>query len=110
MKNDRVLTTFTRAGFVNLDVADFAVIIKIVQFLITNRQKLAPVRVGVELALTLRQLYPKEWEAEKLLTLLVNRQAMDGILAGESYATLSRRWSTSLRIFAQRRKPHLLYP
>ena len=80
-----------------------------VQFLVTNRQKLAPVWVGVELALTLRQLYPKEWEVEKLLTLLVNRQAMDGILAGESYATLSRRWSPGLRAFVQRRKPHLLY-
>ena len=80
-----------------------------VSFLVTDRQKLAPVRVGVELALTLRTLYPKAWEEEKLTTLLVNRQALDGILAGEDYATLSRRWNPGLREFAQRRKPHLLY-
>lgn len=80
-----------------------------VNFLVTDRQKFQPVRTGLELALTLRQLYPKEWQAERLLTLLVNRQAMDGILAGENYATLSRRWSPALREFTERRKKHLLY-
>lgn len=81
-----------------------------VSFLVTDRQKLAPVRTGVELALTLRRLYPKEWQAEKMMTLLVNRQAMDGVLAGESYTTLARRWSPGLREFERRRQPHLLYP
>ncbi|WP_395138713.1 exo-beta-N-acetylmuramidase NamZ domain-containing protein [Armatimonas sp.] len=81
-----------------------------VSFLVTDRQKLTPVRIGVDLALTLRKLYPKEWQAERMMTLLVNRQAMDGILAGDDYATLSRRWSAGLRAFANRRKPHLLYP
>ena len=81
-----------------------------VNFLVTDRLKLQPVRVGLELALTLRKLYPSVWQAEKLMTLLVNRQAMDGVLAGEDYASLARRWSPSLRTFANRRKPHLLYP
>lgn len=80
-----------------------------VNFLVTDRLKLQPVRVGIELALTLRQLYPSAWQAEKLMTLLVNRQAMEGVLAGEDYATLARRWSPGLRAFANRRKPHLLY-
>lgn len=80
-----------------------------VNFLVTDRQKLQPVRVGVELALTLRKLYPKEWQAEKLMTLLVNRQAMEGVLAGESYTLLSRRWSAGLKDFARRRQPHLIY-
>ena len=81
-----------------------------VSFLVTDRQKLQPVRVGVELALTLRKLYPKEWQAERMMTLLVNRQAMDGVLAGDDYAALSRRWSAGLRAFVNRRKAHLLYP
>lgn len=81
-----------------------------VSFLVTDRQKLAPVRVGVELALILRKLYPKEWQVERMMTLLVNRQAMDGVLAGDDYAALSRRWSAGLRAFANRRKAHLLYP
>lgn len=80
-----------------------------VSFLVTDRQKLAPVRVGIELALTLRKLYPKEWQAEKLLTLLCNRQAMDGVLAGDDYAALARRWAPGLREFSRRREPHLLY-
>ena len=80
-----------------------------VNLLVTDRQKFQPVRTGIELALTLHQLYPKEWQAERLMTLLVNRQAMDGVLAGESYSTLSRRWSRPLREFGERRKKALLY-
>jgi len=80
-----------------------------VNLLITDRNKLQPVRVGVELAVTLRQLYHAEWQAEKLQNLIVNQQALNGILAGDDYAKLARRWSRDLRTFTERRKKFLVY-
>lgn len=80
-----------------------------VNLLITDRQKFAPVRTGVEIALALRALYLEEWQASKYMTLLANRAAMDGLLAGEEYAKLSRRWTPDLRAFQQARSSFLLY-
>ena len=80
-----------------------------VQMLLTDRVKFAPVRMGLELALALRALYLEEWQASKYLTLLASRTAMDGVLAGEEYPTLARRWTADLKTFVQARAPFLLY-
>ena len=81
-----------------------------VHFVVTDRVKLPAVRVGIELALALRKLHLKEWEASKLLTLLADRIAMDGILAGEDYARLLRAWTPELKGFLAARQHFLLYP
>jgi uncharacterized protein YbbC (DUF1343 family) len=80
-----------------------------VQILITDRNKFIPVRTGLEIALALRTLYLEEWEASRYLTLLASRSAMDGLLAGEEYAALAKRWSADLRGFNQARSAFLLY-
>ena len=80
-----------------------------VQMLLLDRLKFASVRTGIELALALRALYLEEWQASKYLTLLASRTAMDGILAGEEYAPLARRWAADLKTFTQARTPFLLY-
>lgn len=81
-----------------------------VHFVVTDRVKLPAVRVGIELALALRKLHLKEWEASKLLTLLASRAVMDGILAGEDYARLLRAWTPELKGFLAARQHFLLYP
>ncbi|MBC7808624.1 MAG: DUF1343 domain-containing protein, partial [Akkermansiaceae bacterium] len=63
-----------------------------VQLLVTDRPKFLPVRTGLEIALALRGLYNEEWQASKYMTLLANRSVMDGLLAGEDYTTLAKRW------------------
>lgn len=80
-----------------------------VNLLVTDRNKFAPVRTGLEIALSLRALYLEEWQASKYLTLLANRQAMDGLLAGEDYPKLSKRWAADARGFTQARSAFLLY-
>ena len=80
-----------------------------VSFVVTDRMKLPAVRVGIELALALRKLHLKEWEASKLLTLLASRATMDGVLAGEDYARLLRAWTPELKAFVQTRQHFLLY-
>ena len=80
-----------------------------VQIIVTDRVKFVPVRTGFEIALTLRALYENEWQASKYMTLLANRSVMDGLLAGEYYAALSKRWQPDLRGFLTARKEFLLY-
>jgi uncharacterized protein YbbC (DUF1343 family) len=80
-----------------------------VNALVTDRLKFAPVRTGIEIALALRAFYLEEWQASKYLTLLASRPAMDGVLAGEEYATIAKRWAPDLRAFGQARAHFLLY-
>jgi uncharacterized protein YbbC (DUF1343 family) len=80
-----------------------------INLLVTDRGKFAPVRTGIEIALALRALYLEEWQASKFMTLLANRAVMDGLLAGEDYAPLARRFASDLRGFTQARAPFLLY-
>ncbi len=80
-----------------------------VQLLVTDRVKFPPVRAGLEIVMSLRALYPEEWQASKYMTLLANRSVMDGLLAGEDYTQLARRWQPDLKGFIAARKEFLLY-
>ena len=80
-----------------------------VNVIVTDRNKLQPVRTGIELALALRALYLEEWQASKYLTLLASRTAMDGVLAGDEYPIIAKRWTTDARGFNQSRAQFLLY-
>jgi uncharacterized protein YbbC (DUF1343 family) len=77
--------------------------------LLTDRNKFAPVRTGIEIALALRALYLEEWQASKYMTLLANRVVMDAVMAGDEYAAIQKRWTPDLRAFQQARAHFLLY-
>ncbi len=80
-----------------------------VNLLVTDRDALSAVQVGLTLALTLRRLYPDDWQTEKLGTLLANQQVADGILAGLSYDALAHGWASGLATFQAIRRNYLLY-
>ena len=80
-----------------------------INIVVTDRVKFQPVRAGIEIALAMRALYLEEWQASRYLTLLANRAAMDGLLAGEDYATISKRWTPDLKAFQKAREAFLLY-
>ena len=80
-----------------------------VNILVTDRNKFAPLRTGIEIALALRALYLEEWQASKYMTLLSNRAAMDGLLAGDEYASLAKRWTPDLKEWNTVRSHFLLY-
>lgn len=80
-----------------------------VQLLVTDRLKFQPVRTGLEMAAVLRKIHRETWEASKLLTLLANRAAMDGLLADEPVAQLQKEWTPGLKAFLEVRKHFLLY-
>lgn len=81
-----------------------------VSFVVTDRNKLSPLRLGMELVFALRKRHPKDWEPARLLTLLASRSAMDAVLAGAEPTRLVQSWSADVRRWRARRAPHLLYP
>jgi uncharacterized protein YbbC (DUF1343 family) len=80
-----------------------------VQILLLDRDALDAVRVGLTLALTLRRLYSRDWQPEKLITLLVNQSAYDGVIAGQSYAEIASSWADDLQKFQARAETWRLY-
>lgn len=76
---------------------------------ITDRARLDPVRLGLEIATALRRLHPEEWDAEKLRVLLLDRETLDAVLAGDVDAALAAA-ARGPAAFSARRVPHLRYP
>ncbi len=80
-----------------------------VQILVTDRTRLRPVRMGMELAAALLRLHPREFETEKLGRLLDNADTLRRLLAGETPAQIEASWKKGLDAFRKRRAPFLLY-
>ena len=72
--------------------------------------KVSPVRLGLEIATTLRGLYPDKWQTKNFDRLLVHKATYDGVVAGKPVADLERAWQTDLEAFRKRRAAVLLYP
>lgn len=80
-----------------------------VQILLTDRDRLNAVQVGLTLALTLHRLYPHAWQPEKLMTLLTNAAAYEAVVTGRTYEEMAAGWADGLTAFAARAEPHRLY-
>jgi uncharacterized protein YbbC (DUF1343 family)/CubicO group peptidase (beta-lactamase class C family) len=81
-----------------------------VQFIVDDWKRFQPVRTGLAVALTLRRLYPDQWQIERYDALLCHRKTWEGIKAGTTWTELARSWEAELNDFIPRRRPHLLYP
>lgn len=80
-----------------------------VHLLITDRNQLRPVDVGITMIQTFHRLYPKDFALEKVHTLLLDRDALEAIKAGKSLAEIRPVWQPALDEFARRRAAVLLY-
>lgn len=80
-----------------------------INLVVTNRDKLDAVQVGMTLTVVLRHLYPAAWEADRLLRLLVNQRAFDGLTGGKSPARIAAGWDDELEAFKAIRRKYLLY-
>jgi uncharacterized protein YbbC (DUF1343 family) len=80
-----------------------------VNIVITDRAKFRPVRLGLELAAALRQLYPQEWKPQRLLALLVNAPAHDAVLRGVEPSAIEAAAEAGVESFRRRREAFLLY-
>jgi uncharacterized protein YbbC (DUF1343 family) len=80
-----------------------------VAFVITDRDKLNAVDVGITLALILQRLYPNDYALPKLNTLLQHPATVEAIKAGATLTEIKTNWVGELVAFEKRRKPFLLY-
>jgi uncharacterized protein YbbC (DUF1343 family)/CubicO group peptidase (beta-lactamase class C family) len=80
-----------------------------VHLIITDRDALNAVEVGLLLAQTFQRLYPLEFALEKVNALLQDRATLDAIRAGNPLAEIRQLWAKELEAFRQRRLKFLLY-
>lgn len=77
--------------------------------LVTNRQVLQPVRLGLEIAATLHRLYPEEYRLDVATSLLGSATALAHIKAGEEPAKAAKSWVVDEARWRELRKDYLLY-
>ncbi|MBM3882018.1 MAG: DUF1343 domain-containing protein [Verrucomicrobia bacterium] len=80
-----------------------------VYLVVTDRDRLPAVDLGIALALTFQRLYPKDFALDKLSNLLRHPPTLDAIRAGQSLADIKKAWVTDLAAFEKRRAEYLLY-
>ena len=76
---------------------------------ITNQETAEPVAVGMEIAATLRKLYPLDWQVKRADRLLINKEVFDAIVAGADREELEALYQDDLEKFRDRREEFLLY-
>ena len=80
-----------------------------VNIIITNRDEFNSVRTGIEIAAALRKLYPAEWNVEKYLNLLLNKDIFERVKRGDTPEEIERAAKVGVDDFLKRRTPFLLY-
>ncbi len=80
-----------------------------VYLLVTDRDRIRPVDVGIELARTLHRLYPGEFALDKMAPLLRHPATLEAIREGRSLVEIKALWASDLGEFMARRGPFLLY-
>ena len=81
-----------------------------VSLVVTDRDKLQAVDVGIVIALTLQRLYPNDYALDRVRPLLRDQETLNAIKAGASLAAIKRAWASGLEEFEKRRARHLIYP
>jgi len=80
-----------------------------VRFVITDREQLNSVRLGLEVAYALHKLYPGKIDFELSKQLIGNRQVIDALKAGDDPRAIEQGLLSGLASFMNRRRPFLLY-
>jgi uncharacterized protein YbbC (DUF1343 family) len=80
-----------------------------VNLVLTERNALDAPELGVELASALRKLYPADFKMDRMIELLVNQSAFDGLLSGKDPRRIAQDWQEDLDRFEEVRKKYLIY-
>jgi uncharacterized protein YbbC (DUF1343 family) len=81
-----------------------------VRLTILDRDALDSPALGIELAAALLHLYPKEFEIDKMKSLLANDAELARLQQGEDPKRILAGWQHGLRSFRRLRHRYLLYP
>lgn len=80
-----------------------------IQIIITDRDQLKAVKLGLEIAGALRELYQTEWKIDSYLRLLANQEALDLLKGGEKIDKIMPTFDPQIEEFKKRRAKILLY-
>ncbi len=80
-----------------------------VRLVLTDRDALNAVDVGLTIAVTMQRLYGTNFAADKMQVLLREPSVLAGIKSGKSVAEMKAGWAADLEAFKKRREPFLLY-
>jgi uncharacterized protein YbbC (DUF1343 family) len=80
-----------------------------VRITLTDRNALDSPELGVEILSVLHRLYPVQFQLDKSLRLIGNRDTLDAIARGDDPRSISATWSSALAAFRAAREPYLLY-
>lgn len=81
-----------------------------VEVLVTDRDRLESVSLGIEIAAALRDLHADEWRLQEYERLVANRGTLDALRRGAAAAGIAVEWRAGIADFRARRRRHLLYP
>jgi uncharacterized protein YbbC (DUF1343 family)/CubicO group peptidase (beta-lactamase class C family) len=76
---------------------------------ILDRSRVRPVALGIQMALTLHQLYPEAWDTQGLNRLLRHEVSRRMIESDAAFERVRATWQEAFVLFKQRRAAFLLY-
>ena len=77
--------------------------------IVTDRDRLRPVRVGLQIAATLAKLYGAQFRLEDAATLFGPKAMLEKIRAGEDPAAIAASWTADEAAWRLTRAKYLLY-
>ena len=76
---------------------------------VTDRDALRPVRLGIEIASALQKLHPDRYDFRNTVRLLGSQATIDRIRKGDDPADIARSWARDEETWRRTRAPYLLY-
>lgn len=80
-----------------------------IHLIVTDRDALRPVRLGVEIAAALYQRHGGQFEIDRTLRLLGSRETLRRLKEGEDPSAVAASWAAVEQAWRTRREPYLLY-
>ncbi len=80
-----------------------------VSIVLTDREKLQAVDVGLAIGLAVQKLYPQDFALQKVQTLLQHTNTLEALKAGKPISQIKAAWENELTDFKRRRQKYLLY-
>ena len=77
---------------------------------VTRRADIAPMRIGLEIAAALAQLYPAQFDVSRIVALTGNAETITRLQSGVSPSAIIASWSSELAAFNAIRAKYLMYP
>jgi uncharacterized protein YbbC (DUF1343 family) len=80
-----------------------------VRVVVTNRDGMESMLMGMEIASALEKLYPEKFEAAKMIELIGNASTIKLLEAGEDPVAILATWDKDIEVFQNIREQYLLY-